>query len=72
MRSANPTLKAGTFEQFRDFTESSTMTIGGTASKTLVLLLSLAASAAFSWNAMMNGGVRTLNPTRETEIWQES
>ncbi len=56
MRSANPTLKAGTFEQFRDFTESSTMTIGGTANKTLVLLLFLAASAAFSWNAMMNGG----------------
>ena len=50
MRSANPTLKASTFEQYRGFAQSATMTISGTVNKTFILLLFLAASASFSWN----------------------
>ena len=50
MRSANPTLKASTFEQYRGVEQSATMTISGTVNKTFMLLLFLAASASFAWN----------------------
>ncbi len=50
MRSANPMLKASTFEQFRSVEQSTTMTISGTVNKTFILLLFLAASASFAWN----------------------
>ena len=54
MRSANPTLKASTFEQYRGLEQSTTMTIGGTVNKTFILLLFLAATASFSWNLTAN------------------
>ncbi len=50
MRSANPTLKASTFEQYRGFEHSTTMTVAGTVNKTFIMLLFLAASASFAWN----------------------
>lgn len=50
MRSANPTLKESTFEQYRGYESSTTMTLGGTVNKTFMLLLFLAATASFSWN----------------------
>jgi len=50
MRSANPTLKASTFEQYGDVEQSSAMTISGTVNKTFLLLLFLVASASFAWN----------------------
>ena len=54
MRSANPTLKTSTFEQYRGLEQSATMTIGGTVNKTFILLLFLAATASFSWNLTAN------------------
>ncbi|MEC7556952.1 MAG: Bax inhibitor-1/YccA family protein, partial [Planctomycetota bacterium] len=50
MRSANPTLKASTFEQYRGAEHSTTMTVAGTVNKTFIMLLFLAASASFAWN----------------------
>jgi len=50
MRSGNPTLREATFEQYRGYESSTTMTLGGTVNKTFMLLLFLAATASFSWN----------------------
>ena len=54
MRSGNPTLREATFEQYRGYESSSTMTLGGTVNKTFMLLLFVAATASFSWN--LTGG----------------
>ena len=50
MRSGNPTLREATFEQYRGYESSSTMTLGGTVNKTFMLLLFVAATASYSWN----------------------
>lgn len=61
MRSGNPTLNDKTFENFgvyrRDAIEaarSDVMTIGGTANKTLFLLLLAFGSACFTWSQTFN------------------
>jgi len=50
MRSANPTLKASTFEQHGAVEQSTAMTISGTVNKTFLLLLFLVATASYAWN----------------------
>lgn len=50
MRSANPTLKASTFEQYGSVEQSTAMTISGTVNKTFLLLLFLVATASYAWN----------------------
>jgi uncharacterized YccA/Bax inhibitor family protein len=50
MRSANPALKASTFEQVVPAEQSTAMTISGTVNKTFLLLLFLVATASYAWN----------------------
>jgi len=50
MRSANPTLKASTFERYGSVEQSTAMTISGTVNKTFLLLLFLVATASYAWN----------------------
>jgi uncharacterized YccA/Bax inhibitor family protein len=58
MRTANPALNSSTFETFEGFTieQSNTMTLQGTATKTGMLLILLAASAGFSWHELRAAG----------------
>ncbi len=50
MKSSNPALASNPFSGFGLVAESNTMTIGGTVSKTAILLLLVLLPAAFVWN----------------------
>ena len=63
MRTGNPALNDTTFENFgvyrraaAEFAPSTSMTINGTANKTLFLLLLAAGTACFTWSRVMAGG----------------
>lgn len=58
MRTANPALNSHTFEGFDAYTQASTstsMTLRGTATKTLALLMLVTGSAIFTWNLFLQG-----------------
>lgn len=65
MRTGNPTLNSSTFETFENFAieRSDAMTLQGTATKTGMLLILLAASAGFSWMELRGaGGIQGVMP----------
>ena len=65
MRTANPALNSSTFETFDSFAveRSNAMTLQGTATKTGMLLLLLAASAGYSWLEMRGAdGIQGVMP----------
>ena len=65
MRTANPALHSSTFETFDSFAveRSNAMTLQGTATKTGMLLVLLAASAGYSWLELRSaGGIQGVIP----------
>jgi len=62
MRTANPALKEGTFTGVRAAPGESVMTLQGTATKSLVLVLLTVFAASFTWNAVASGNVGILMP----------
>ena len=58
MRTANPTLNESTFARFDSYAaeRSDVMTLQGTATKTMMLLVLLCASAGFVWHEMLGAG----------------
>ena len=65
LRTANPALNSSTFETFDGYAieRSDTMTLQGTANKTAMLLVLLAASAGFSWVQLrLAGGFQAVAP----------
>lgn len=62
MRSGNPTLNENTFSDLSMYgadlaaAPASTMTIRGTAQKTMILLLIAAVSGSITWGKVLNGG----------------
>jgi uncharacterized YccA/Bax inhibitor family protein len=62
MRTANPALKQGTFAGARAAAGEPAMTLQGTATKSLVLLLLTVFAASFTWNAVATGNVGILGP----------
>lgn len=65
LRTANPALNSSTFESFDTFSvgQSTTMTLQGTATKTGMLLVLLAASAGYSWIELRGaGGIQAVMP----------
>lgn len=63
MRTGNPTLNEKTFEGFdmaSQLERGQLMTLNGTALKTTVLLSTVVASAAFSWNLFVNKSPATM------------
>ncbi len=53
MRSGNPALSAKTFEEFRGYEQSTSMTIEGTATKTAILLAVVVAAASITWSRFL-------------------
>jgi len=62
MRSANPALKEGTFTGVRAAVNEPAMTLQGTATKSLVLLLLTIFSASFTWTAVAKGNLGIVGP----------
>lgn len=65
MRTANPALNSSTFDTFDGYAleRSHTMTLNGTATKTGMLLILLAASAGYSWMELRGaGGIQAVMP----------
>jgi uncharacterized YccA/Bax inhibitor family protein len=62
MRTSNPALKDNTFTGVRAAPGEAAMTLQGTATKSLVLILLTVFSAAFTWNAVASGNVGILVP----------
>ena len=62
MRTANPALKEGTFTGIRAAAGEAPMTLEGTATKSLVLLLLTVFAASFTWRAVASGNVGILMP----------
>ena len=62
MRTANPALKDGTFTGARTAPGAPAMTLRGTATKSLVLLLLTAFAASFTWNAVASGNTGIVGP----------
>jgi uncharacterized YccA/Bax inhibitor family protein len=62
MRTANPALKERTFTDIRAAAGEPAMTLQGTATKSLLLVLLTVFSASFTWNAVASGNVRILLP----------
>ena len=62
MRSANPALKEGTFTGVRAAANEPAMTLQGTSTKSLVLVLLTVFSASFTWTAVAGGNVGILGP----------
>lgn len=56
MRSSNPTLLSNPFSGFRTVSEPESMTIKGTANKTLLLLILVMLPAAWVWKMFLNAG----------------
>ena len=55
MRTSNPAFNEKAFERFDVFESSNTMTVQGTAIKTIGLLLLTIIAAGFSWNLVAHG-----------------
>jgi uncharacterized YccA/Bax inhibitor family protein len=53
MRSGNPALSVKTFEDFRGYEQSTSMTIEGTATKTAILLAVVVAAASITWSRFL-------------------
>ena len=62
MRTANPALKERTFTDIRAAAGEPAMTLQGTATKSLLLVLLTVFSASFTWNAVASGNVGILLP----------
>jgi len=62
MRSANPALKEKTFSGIRAAINEPAMTLQGTSTKSLVLVLLTVFSASFTWTAVASGNVGILGP----------
>lgn len=62
MRTANPALKESTFVGARAIPGEAAMSLQGTATKSLVLVLLTVFAASFTWNAVANGNVAILGP----------
>ena len=62
MRTANPALKEQKFTEVRAAAGEAAMTLQGTATKSLVLVLLTVFSASFTWNAVASGNVGILMP----------
>ena len=62
MRSANPALKEKTFTTVRAAANEPAMTLQGTSTKSLVLLLLTVFSASITWTAVAGGNVGILGP----------
>jgi uncharacterized YccA/Bax inhibitor family protein len=62
MRTANPALKESTFRGLRAGVGEPAMTLRGTASKSLALVLLTVFAASFSWNAVAAGNVAIVGP----------
>ena len=56
MRTANPALNDKTFAQFDVYDAPTTMTVKGTATKTVMLLLLLVLAAGFTWSQVQAAG----------------
>ena len=61
-RTANPALKDDTFAGARVAPGEGVMTLPGTATKSLVLILLTIFSASFTWNAVATGNVGIIGP----------
>jgi uncharacterized YccA/Bax inhibitor family protein len=62
MRTANPALKERTFTDVRAAAGEPAMSLQGTATKSLLLVLVTVFSASFTWNAVASGNVGILMP----------
>ena len=62
MRTANPALKERTFTEVRAAAGEPAMSLQGTATKSLVLVLLTVFAASFTWNAVAGGNVGILTP----------
>ena len=62
MRTANPALKERTFTGVSAAAGEPAMTLEGTATKSLVLVLLTVFAASFTWNAVASGNVGILGP----------
>jgi uncharacterized YccA/Bax inhibitor family protein len=62
MRTANPALKEKTFTDIRAAVGEAPMTLEGTATKSLVLLLLTVFAASFTWRAVASGNVAIVGP----------
>jgi uncharacterized YccA/Bax inhibitor family protein len=62
MRTANPALKERTFTDIRAAVGEPAMSLQGTATKSLVLVLLTVFSASFTWNAVASGNLGILMP----------
>src|SRR5699024_3980339 len=56
LRSGNPSLRRSTFRNVESVSLNKTMTLDGVVRKSLILLVLLFGSAAFSWNLYVNEG----------------
>ena len=62
MRSSNPALKENTFTGVRAAAGEPAMTLQGTATKSLLLIVLTVFSASFTWNAVASGNTAILGP----------
>lgn len=62
MRTSNPALKEDAFTAMRAVAGQPAMTLSGTATRSLVLLLLVVFSASFTWNAYASGNTGILMP----------
>jgi len=62
MRTSNPALKESVFTGVRAVAGEPAMTLAGTATRSLVLLLLVVFSASFTWNAYASGNTGILLP----------
>jgi uncharacterized YccA/Bax inhibitor family protein len=62
MRTANPALKDSTFVGTRAVLGEPAMTLQGTATKSLLLLLLTVFAASFTWNAVASGNLGVVGP----------
>ena len=62
MRTSNPALKDNTFSGVRAAAGEPAMTLQGTATKSLLLIMLTVFSASFTWNAVASGNTAILGP----------
>jgi uncharacterized YccA/Bax inhibitor family protein len=62
MRTANPALKDSTFRGVRAAPGEAAMSLQGTATKSLLLILLTVFAASFTWNAVATGNVGIVGP----------
>jgi len=62
MRTANPALNQKTFRNLAQATGERSMTIQGTANKTMILLAILTVAAAYTWNMASTGEAGAVHP----------